>query len=185
VANLVVAAAACEALLGRALDPDAVRAGAAAARSPGRLEVVGAEPLVVLDGAHNRQGMEALAAALAEEFLPERWVVVFGARGPRDPADLIEPLLGRVALVIVTRPDDPSAIPTGTIAAGVRAAFGEDFPVEETSAVPEAIARALLAADGAGVVVCGSLYVVGEARAILAGDERTTSRIASEEERWR
>ena len=66
--NAAAAVAAVEALLGRALDQDAVRQGLAAASSPGRLEVVGRHPLIVLDGAHNPDAADALVGALPEAF---------------------------------------------------------------------------------------------------------------------
>ena len=70
--NAAVALAAAEAFVGAPLDPDAVRGAFARVRSPGRLELVGRHPLVLLDGAHNVAGAEALRRALAEEFAPAR-----------------------------------------------------------------------------------------------------------------
>ena len=77
--NLAVAIAAVEGLLGRALDPAAVIDGVAAFTSPGRMEVLESDPIVLLDGAHNRPAFEALAHSLGEEFPTTKWVMVFGA----------------------------------------------------------------------------------------------------------
>jgi dihydrofolate synthase/folylpolyglutamate synthase len=135
------------------------------------MEVVRRSPLVVIDGAHNPDGVAALAAALDEEFLPTEWIVVFGARGSRDPVTLLEPLDGSVAKLYAAEAADPEAIPAGHIAAAARKAFGPSVPVTAAGPVPEAVAAALADAgeDGA-VLVTGSLYVVGEARRLLRVD---------------
>ena len=76
VLNMTVAIAASEALLGRALDGEALRRGMESVTSPGRLEPIASDPLVVLDGAHNRQGFASLARAQgldhASEGAPRR-----------------------------------------------------------------------------------------------------------------
>ena len=67
-ANAAVALAAVEAFFDTALAPEVVEEGLAAVRVPGRLEVLGRRPLLLVDGAHNAAGMAALADALTEEF---------------------------------------------------------------------------------------------------------------------
>ena len=66
--NASVALAAVEAFFGDPLHAEVVEEGLAAVRVPGRLEVLGRRPLLLVDGAHNAAGMAALADALAEEF---------------------------------------------------------------------------------------------------------------------
>ncbi len=166
--NLALAVVACEELLGRALAADAVREGVGAVQVPGRIEVVPGEALVVLDVAHNPDGMAVLAAALTEEFLPTRWVVVFGARGARDPEAMLAPLRGKVERLFATAAADPDAIDAGTVAAGAAAALGPGVAVEEAIPVAAAVARAIVeAGPTGGVVVAGSHGVVGEARDVL------------------
>lgn len=167
VRNLALAVAAAEELLGRALDPKAVRSAIRGVRVPGRLEVAGADPVVILDVAHNPDGFTALRAALAGEFLPTEWVVVFGARRPRDPAALLAPLRGAVARLFVTAADDAAAIPPDELA-GAAASVLPGAAVEQAGSVDEALRRALDAAPAAGgVLVAGSHAVVGEARRLL------------------
>lgn len=168
--NLAVATAAAEAFLDRALDAAALRRAVATATSPGRLEVVGRRPLVLLDGAHNPQGVVALAATLDEEFPDLPWQLVVGVRGRRDPALLLRPLRGRVARVWATAPEDPAAIAPGQVAGA--AAEVLEAPVETVPGVVEAVHRAVAAAgEEGGVLVTGSLYTVGEARSDLVGEE--------------
>ena len=168
--NLATAIAAVEVFLEGPLDEEALRAATASATSPGRLEVVGRHPLVLLDGAHNEEGFRGLAATLVAEFPPERWNLVVGMRGDRVPSDLLQPLAGLVGAVWVAEPADPGAIPAADVAAA--AAEVLDTPVEIVPGVAAAVTAATDAAgsDGA-VVVAGSLYVVGEARAELVGEE--------------
>src|SRR6202012_2838737 len=97
-----VALAAVEAFFGSALDADVVQEGLAAVRVPGRLEVLGRRPLLLVDGAHNAAGMAALADALKEEFAVDgAAVAVVGMLSGRDPSAMLEPLarLGVSAVV--------------------------------------------------------------------------------------
>ncbi len=167
--HLATAVAAAETFFGRALDSDVVRAAAAAATSPGRLEVLGRSPLILADGAHNEEGLTGLATALAEEFPQGERVLVVGFRGERDPETLLEPFRGLVTEVIATAPEDPAALPAGDVARAARKTLGDEIPVEVVTPVGQAVTEALdrVAANGS-VVISGSLYVVGEARRRLA-----------------
>lgn len=162
--NLAVAVAAVEALLGRALDPTAVAEAAARAHSPGRMEVVGRDPLVMLDGAHNPEGTGALAAALAEEFPTTRWTVVLGAMSDKNLSAMLELLKPAVSSLHACRAtDSPRARPPEEVAALAGEILG--VPARAHDSVPEAVTAALEA--GGPVLVTGSLYVVGEARTAL------------------
>ena len=80
--NAALAVMTAEAFLGAPLDPEVVAGALATVTSPGRLEVVRRQPLVLLDGAHNVAGAEALRASLDEEFAagPRTLVVGLPAR---------------------------------------------------------------------------------------------------------
>ncbi|NNC92794.1 MAG: dihydrofolate synthase [Acidimicrobiia bacterium] len=171
--NAAVAVAATEELLGRALDPEAVQEGFAALTLPGRIEVTGRRPLVVLDGAHTPESMAAGAAALDEEFPPFLWKVVLGALGDKK----LEELIGALAPVAgeifgVTAPSE-RGIAAADVAAAARATM-PDREVHESGSVADGVRAALGAAgeDGA-VLVTGSMYVVGEARSLLAEIDRS------------
>jgi len=168
--NLATAIAASEAFLDRALDVGALRDGIQATTQPGRLEIVHRNPLVVVDGSHNAEGIEGLAATLREEFPDGPWQVVVGLRGSRSAGELLAPLAGLTDHLWATAADDPSAVDPSEIAASGGSALGCDATVVES--VPGAVADAIAAAgpDGA-VVVAGSLYVAGEARAALIGTD--------------
>lgn len=163
--NAACALAAAQAFVGSALSDDVVRSGLGAARVPGRLEVAGRRPLVVLDGAHNPAGARALGRALAEDFAaPRRIVVVLGCLGARDPAELLSAMgTDRVAAVVACRPPSPRAKDPLEVA---RAAETLGLVAEVSGTPAEALERALeIASADDLIVVTGSLYVVGAARA--------------------
>ncbi len=168
IVNLATAIAVSEAFLGHRLDEDALRAAVAATTQPGRIEVVHRHPLVIVDGAHNQQGVEGLAEALAVEFRDEGYQLVIGLRGARSAGEVLVPLEGQIARVWAAAPDDPSAQPAEEVAAAAAEVLGVEATVVEN--VADAVAAAMEAAgpDGA-VVATGSLYLAGEARASLVG----------------
>ncbi|MHB1930036.1 MAG: bifunctional folylpolyglutamate synthase/dihydrofolate synthase, partial [Acidimicrobiales bacterium] len=92
-ANFATAVAAVEALFEAPVEDELVREAGAATRSPGRLEVVGRRPVVVLDGAKNVEGARRAAAAVAEEFAGVRSrILVVGLLRGKDAADMLEAL---------------------------------------------------------------------------------------------
>jgi len=165
--NAAAALCAVEAFFDAPLDPDVVHRGLASVTMPGRFEVMGHRPLVILDGAHNLAGAEVAAQVMDDDFDPvgDRVYVVGFLRG-RDPADMLRSLGATdAALVVCCTPPSPRAIPAAETAA---AATGLGCEAVAVDPVEGAVARAL---DSAGeddaVFVTGSLYVVGAARGYL------------------
>lgn len=167
--NAAMALATAEAFLGAPLDPDLVEEAFASFRSPGRLEVVGRAPLVILDGAHNVAGASALMAALEEEFPPGPRTLVVGLLREKDPRQMLEALGAMEAdHVVVCRPQVPRALPAKDLTAAALDLGVEPRRLEVGDSVADAVLRAVRAAPEDGqVVVAGSLYLVGEARAAL------------------
>jgi dihydrofolate synthase/folylpolyglutamate synthase len=166
--NAAAALAAAEAFA-NALDPDVVRAAFAAVRSPGRLEVVGHSPLVVLDGAHNVVGAGALRAALAEEFVDAPRIVVVGLLREKEPHEMLEALgVATAARLVCCRAPSPRALEPEALAAAARDLGFDPARIDTVELVAEAVARALALAEPEDqVIVTGSLYTVGAARAAL------------------
>jgi dihydrofolate synthase / folylpolyglutamate synthase len=167
-ANLANAVAATEALLGRKLDEEEVREAIAVATVPGRMEVLGTHPLLMLDGAHNADGVAALAESLEEEYPTTRWQLVLGVMGDKNLEAMVESLEPLVTGVIATAPDSERAVQPRLLAERIRGLT--EVPVLEAEEVEAALdmARAEAGPEGA-VLVAGSLYLVGEARAVLLG----------------
>jgi len=148
--------------------PDAVRAGLAGVRWPGRLAVVAEAPRMVLDGAHNPEGAATLARELRAVVGNRRVVLVFAVMADKAWRAILEPLLERVACAIVTRVGR-RGLPTAALVDAFRARLPVEAVEDPRAAVERA--RALAGADGA-VLVAGSLFLVGEAYAALAGGPR-------------
>jgi dihydrofolate synthase / folylpolyglutamate synthase len=167
--NVLAGLVAAEAFFDQALAPEIVAEAFATFRSPGRIEVVSRQPLVIVDGAHNVAGAAALAATLAEEFVAGPRTLVVGMLREKDPWLMLEALgAADAAHVIACRPDSPRALdPDEIVEAAVDLGVAEDR-AESVDSVPQALARALAVTPPHGqVVVAGSLYLAGEARAVL------------------
>jgi dihydrofolate synthase/folylpolyglutamate synthase len=160
VTNLAVSVAATEALFDRSLSPDDLVSAVAGFHGPGRLEVLGRDPLIVADGAHNPDGIEVVAEALVGEFAVDRWVVVFGAMGDKDLRSMLA-IVGTFANhLVVTAVDDRRAASPEELAE--LAAEVTDVEVTVVAQPVAALAQATeLAGPAGGVAVLGSLYLVG------------------------
>ena len=95
----------------------------AVVRVPGRLEVLGRHPLLLVDGAHNAAGMAALGRALSEEFDVEGTsVAVVGMLSGRDPSAMLAPLVtAGISTVVACAPLSPRAMAPGEVADAARA----------------------------------------------------------------
>jgi dihydrofolate synthase / folylpolyglutamate synthase len=149
----------------------AIAAGAAACRWPGRVEVVelpgGRRAL--LDAAHNAEGTAALADFLDEARERAGTVdLIFGALGDKDAGEMLAHLAPRVRRLVLTTAPSPRARPAAELAALVPGSAAKPGGAEPAAALVEpepaaALARALeLGAET--VVICGSLFLVGELR---------------------
>jgi dihydrofolate synthase / folylpolyglutamate synthase len=170
--NAACALVAAEAFFGAPLADDVVADTLAAARFPGRLEVVGHQPLVLLDGAHNAAGAEALQAALAEEFVPAPRTLVLGLLREKDPLPMLEALEATsAARVVVCAPPSPRAMDPAALARAALEAGVDPGNLEVAGSGAEALARAMAVTPPDGqVVVTGSLYLVGQVRALLSAE---------------
>ena len=171
--NAAAAIAALESLLHRELSEEAVREGLAQASSPGRLEVVGRHPLVVLDGAHNPAGAAALVGALGEAFAWDRPWLVLAISANKDLDGIVAELARLQPNVLVAQHSNlQRAAPAHEVAEACRRHGLDD--VEQFDSVPEALAAAGERAEQADLIlVTGSLYTVADARRALqidAGD---------------
>ncbi|WP_322408945.1 folylpolyglutamate synthase/dihydrofolate synthase family protein [Microbacterium invictum] len=171
--NATLAVAAVESLLApgdRGLDSDVVAEGLGSATSPGRVQVVGADPTVVVDAAHNPHGARALVAALGAFFDFDEWGVVLGVLDDKDAVGILEALATVEGPVFATVPDserarDADALADMVEAAGRRVTVHRDLQDAADAAREWAAASARRA-----VVITGSVVLAGEALT-LAEDE--------------
>ncbi len=163
-ANVAVAVASVEALLGRSLPEDVVRQALASLRVPARIEVVARSPLVVIDGAHNPESCQALARTLQEELPELAWTLVIGAFRDKDILEMLLPFAGLATRVIVTAVDHERATEPADLV-GIVDQVLPGLPVTSVGTVAGALELARQWTGPAGaIVVAGSLYVAGEAR---------------------
>ena len=181
--NAVMALAAVEAFFGagaqRQLDADAVRAGFAAASSPGRLERMRSAPTVFIDAAHNPAGAAALAAALTSEFDFHFLVGVLSVLADKDVAGILGALEGVFDVVVVTHNGSPRALDVDDLALRAEEIFGPERVVRAHT-LPDAIETAIALVEeagsdgeglsGAGIVVTGSVVTAGAARTLFGKD---------------
>jgi dihydrofolate synthase/folylpolyglutamate synthase len=159
--NFALARAAAEAYLGE-LDPAAVAAAAADVRVPGRLQIVDEQPLTLLDGAHNPDGMTALAESLPEILDGRRGLVaVVSILDDKDAAGMLAALLPACDSLVLTSSQNPRALPPPTLASLARQLA--DPPTEVVRDPRAALARARQLAGADGVVLAtGSIYLVAD-----------------------
>ncbi|MEV7691756.1 folylpolyglutamate synthase/dihydrofolate synthase family protein [Microbacterium sp. NPDC089189] len=172
--NAALAIAAVESLVGGAEQPiaaDVLLDGLGHATSPGRLQLIGAHPTVVVDAAHNPHGAQALVTGLGDSFDFDEWGVVLGVLGDKDARGILAQLAGIATHVFATAPDSERANDADTIAdlaeeADLRVTVHRDLP-EAAEAAREWAA----ASDRRAVVITGSVVLAGEA-IVLADAEK-------------
>lgn len=145
---------------------DAIRQGLANARLPGRLEKIADAPLVLLDGAHNPGGIQALCQALDEFLAGRRLFAVMGMVSDKAAAECAAQIARRATAFFACAPDIDRALPAAELAA-LAARDCADTQACGTLAHALACAQATACAEDC-ILLCGSLYLVGEAEKILS-----------------
>ncbi|HPM43657.1 MAG TPA: cyanophycin synthetase, partial [Candidatus Omnitrophota bacterium] len=144
---------------------DAIVKGIAGARWEGRVEVAGHKPYVILDGAQNRSSAEALANTIRKIFRYRKLYLILGVSKDKDIKGILEELLPLSDEVLLTKANIPDR---AMEPARIREFMGSKVLAVDTGSVSEAVARALdMAREEDMILVTGSLFVVGEARALL------------------
>ena len=180
--NAAIAITAVEQLIGQAIDQEVLQEALQEAEVPGRLEVLGRSPLVLLDGAHNEAGMSILAEALEEDFpLFENIIVIMGLLSGREPKKMLQALnLHKLALrnnaaadnsqptnitVVACTPPSLRALPGYLVK---EAAEELGLPSFDSGDVASALEWAKQAGGQNDIIlITGSLYVVGSARQLF------------------
>jgi dihydrofolate synthase/folylpolyglutamate synthase len=164
--NAALAVAAVEAFLGggaRPLSRDILADGLARATSPGRLQVVSHDPTVVVDAAHNPHGAAALAQAFPEYFHFPKTVGVVGILSDKNRLGILRALEPILASVVVTASESERAVTPDDLAVDAIGVFGADR-VTVADSFDEALDEARYqCGEGDGILVTGSITLVGEA----------------------
>ena len=155
------------------LDREALYEGLKRARQPGRFEVISEDPVVIIDGAHNEAGAQALQETMAQHFAGKKILLVAGILADKEIDSIVKFLTKITDHIIVTEPDNPRKLAAEKLAEHV-ADFGA--AAEVVSDVEAAVHRAKELADGYDVILfAGSLYLIGDVRRLWRnerGEER-------------
>lgn len=190
--NLAVAIAAIEAFLGegtQSLNQEILQEGLTAVTSPGRMEVLRTSPTLIVDAAHNPAGIEVTAATLKETFNFSSLGLVVGILSDKDAYGILAALFDafgdEVQYLALTQSDSPRAIPAQELEEDALDAGWDEETIFVTPAVTDAIkwvvdntreddaniqdeGKSLIAGTGgAGVLVTGSITLVGQVRGML------------------
>ena len=172
--NAALAVAAVESLIGGAaqrIADDIMSEGLQGATSPGRLQLLGVAPTVVVDAAHNPHGAKALVQALDDSFDFDEWGVVLGILADKDAAGIVAQLAPAAAHVFATAPDSDRASDADVIADLVEQT-GQRATVHPTLADAADAAREWAASnDRRAVVIAGSVVLAGEAIALAEEED--------------
>jgi dihydrofolate synthase/folylpolyglutamate synthase len=165
-ACLALASIECLRNAGIIVNEAAVRRGLEQVRWEGRLELVARKPDIYLDGAHNPASARKLAATIQEmRTAYRRTVLIIGTLGDKDYHGITSALVPLADHVVVTKPQYSRAMDVRALASEIQKLHG---PVETAETVKDAIAAARKAASPDDLVlITGSLYIVGDARAVL------------------
>ena len=155
------------------LDREALYEGLKRARQPGRFEVISEDPVVIIDGAHNEAGAQALQETMAQHFAGKKILLVAGILADKEIDSIVKFLTKITDHIIVTEPDNPRKLAAEKLAEHV-ADFG--VAAEAVSDVEAVVHRAKELADGYDVILfAGSLYLIGDVRRLWRnerGEER-------------
>jgi dihydrofolate synthase/folylpolyglutamate synthase len=145
-------------VLGTAVGDEAIRAGFARAEWPGRFEIVGKEPAIVLDAAHTAAASQSLAVGLDDYFPGKKVVALLGISGDKDLARLLEPLKGRLEFVVATESGQARAMAADAMAQELSSLGIDSVGVADPE---EALrqAKERLGAEGL-LLVFGSVFLV-------------------------
>ena len=161
--NAAVALTAVETFFAAPLAEDVVNEGFANVEMPGRFEVMGVQPLTIIDGAHNPPGADVCASVFFDDFQPEgRRILIVGTL--RDPAEMLAALRAdEFDVVHACTAPSPRGVPGADIAKAARALGCDEVYVHDD--VESACKAAMKYADSDdAILACGSIYVAGAAR---------------------
>lgn len=170
--NAALAVAAVEAFLGgKPLPPEVISAGLEQVEAPARLEIVRRSPTVVIDTCHNPHGARATIDAVSEAFDFTPLVGVVAMMADKDVDGVLGIFAEAMTSVVCTSIGSTTrALPAADLGERAAGVFGADRVVVVpgmAEAIEEAVRLADEAGPGSGVLVAGSVYAAGEARALL------------------
>lgn len=147
------------------ISSEALRKGLASVRWPGRFEVLRRNPTVILDGAHNPQGVTAAAESFRTLCPGRKAVLLLGVLADKAVEEMLAPLIPLAAGAVVLRPESPRALDPLTLCGLLKA---RGIPARPANTPEEGVREALQEAGPGGIVLgLGSLYLAGQVRPLF------------------
>lgn len=150
-------------------DPQLIQESFLAMRWPGRVEIIRRKPLIVMDGAHNPDAARVLSSSLKSLFPQKRWIVLNGFLKDKDHPASIKILASLASLAIVTEPASERAEKGVNVFKAWEKAGVRPLVVRDWNQALGLALRKLSLEPKAGLLVTGSLYLVGDCRKCLVG----------------
>lgn len=144
---------------GWTISEQAIREGLRTVRWPARLEIIGTDPLFILDGGHNPQCAEALAAALQEHFPGQKFLFLCGILADKNYTQMLESIRPFADKVYCVKPESPRALEAEKLCTVCREL---GIPADAFATVEAGLAAAM--AENVPAVAFGSLYMAGTIR---------------------
>ena len=148
--NAVVAITALQVLQkehGILLSRKAIYEGCNKTKWPGRLEVMGRKPTIIIDGAHNVHGLRAVSKVLEKFFVKEKIILVLGILADKDVGTMLDEIIPKVSKVVVTEPNNPRALSVDKLGTMVER---YNIPLIKEKDISRALSHALEWADQIG-----------------------------------
>ena len=142
----------------------AIEAGIHTAIWKGRMEVLSEEPYLMVDGAHNSNGIHALKTSLMKLYPDEKFHFVMGVMADKDYEKMIEELLPLAIDFVTVTPESSRALQAESLAEKIRS---QEIPARSIASVADVLT---LPRGGEKTIALGSLYFIGELEAIYYGD---------------
>ena len=165
--NASVVLGIADALIARgwAITEEHIREGIASVSWPGRFDIVGRDPLFIIDGGHNPQCIDALVKNIVDYLAGRRVIALTGVLADKDYGEMFRPVMGLVERFVCVTPDSPRKLEAKLLAEYLRNNGAE---AEGFDTMPEGVKAAIELAGEDGVVLCfGSLYSIGDIKASL------------------
>ena len=153
--------------IGLRVSEEAIRRGLSNAKWPARFEIIEREPMIIFDGAHNPQGIEAAVRSIKNYFGNKKIIVISGVLRDKDYRQIAQSISEVAATVYTITPDNPRALSAEEYGE-VISSFG--IKATPTKSIYDALSLARSEASISGQAICclGSLYTYGKIREILA-----------------
>ena len=144
---------------------DHIREGLRVARWPGRFDIVGRDPLFIIDGGHNPQCLDALVVNIRDYLKDKKVIALTGVLADKDYADMYKPVMTYVQEFVCVTPPNPRKLEAAELANHLMSVGAKATACDS---IEEGVRKARQLAGDSGVVLCfGSLYTIGSIKEAL------------------